>query len=321
MNTAEVSAVLPPPENTWFLFGVFAGLAWFVQGRKCLLYGFSQRLPANHRHDALLKLKRIYDMHNSHTAGFALALLGLFGLSAVAQAKTPISWWKADGNAVDSVGGNDGGLQGGVTYGPGAVNQGFVFDGTNGVVHIPDASNLAITGSLTITADVLCGQLPTSGGLGQIFFRGDNRIALDPYYLAVKGDGNLVFHIETATGQSSEIEAVMPLQKFVFVDASLNDATGLMQLSIDNQVVAQTTTTLRPFQNLDPAFDPGIGIGNTQDPGSYNEFFTGTIDEVKVYNSVVPAAVPEASTTISLGLLLALGGVVIAAKRKKATAS
>ncbi len=36
-----------------------------------------------------------------------------------------------------------------------------------------------------------------------------------------------------------------------------------------------------------------------------------------------PAAVPEASTTVSFGLLLALGlgGVVVAAKRKKATAS
>ena len=39
--------------------------------------------------------------------------------------------------------------------------------------------------------------------------------------------------------------------------------------------------------------------------------------------SFTPAAVPEASTTVSFGLLLALGlgGVVIAAKKKKAAAA
>jgi len=37
--------------------------------------------------------------------------------------------------------------------------------------------------------------------------------------------------------------------------------------------------------------------------------------------TLVPAAVPEASTTVSLGLFLALGGLVLAAKRRKAPPS
>jgi len=262
-------------------------------------------------------------MHFTRKAGLMLALFGSFGLSAVVHAQTPVSWWKGDGNALDSADGNNGTLQGGVTYGPGVVNQGFLFDGTNGVVHIPDAANLAITGSLSITAYINVQQLPTAAqGFGQILFRGDNRSAFDPYYFGVNSAGKLVFQIADASNNQAFVQAPISLHQFDFVSATLNDATGLMQLSINNQVVGQTTTTIRPFGALDPAFNPGIGIGNTQDPSSANQPFDGTIDELKIYNTVVPAAVPEASTTASLGLLLALGlgGVVIAAKRKKASA-
>ena len=261
-------------------------------------------------------------MRLTHKASLGLALLGSFGLSAVVHAQTPVSWWKGDGNALDSTGGNNGTLQGGVTYGPGVVNQGFVFNGTNGTVQIPDAANLAITGSLSITAYINVQQLPTlSEGFGQIFFRGDSRGAFDPYYLGVSSAGNLVFQIADASNNQAFIQAPISLQQFDFVSATLNDATGLMQLSINNQVVAQTTTTIRPFSALNPAFNPGIGIGNTQDLGVANQPFDGTIDELKIYNTV--AAVPEASTTASLGLLLVLGlgGLVIAAKRRKASAS
>ena len=43
----------------------------------------------------------------------------------------PVAWWKAEGNALDSVGSNDGTLAGATTYGTGEVGQGFVFDGNN----------------------------------------------------------------------------------------------------------------------------------------------------------------------------------------------
>jgi hypothetical protein len=51
--------------------------------------------------------------------------------------------------------------------------------------------------------------------------------------------------------------------------------------------------------------------------GKYNRGYFA-LDDISV-NEIIPEAVPEASTTASFGLLLALGlgGVVIAAKRKK----
>ena len=79
------------------------------------------------------------------------------------------------------------------------------------------------------------------------------------------------------------------------------------------------------IQNLQDGSAPFLGVvSDTADITSvvyhvtdFNEFFIGPVSL-----KGTPAAVPEASTTVSLGLLLALGlgGVVIAAKRKKASA-
>ena len=43
-----------------------------------------------------------------------------------------VALWSGEGNANDSVGGNNGTLTGSATFGPGKVGQGFVFDGNNG---------------------------------------------------------------------------------------------------------------------------------------------------------------------------------------------
>ena len=51
-----------------------------------------------------------------------------------------ISWWKAENNAYDSVGGNHGTLQDGATYATGKVGQAFSFDGSSDSVTVGDSS-------------------------------------------------------------------------------------------------------------------------------------------------------------------------------------
>jgi titin len=50
-----------------------------------------------------------------------------------------VSWYRADGNANDSVSGNNGALIGGVSFGPGVSGQAFNLDGVSGYVQIPSA--------------------------------------------------------------------------------------------------------------------------------------------------------------------------------------
>ena len=55
-----------------------------------------------------------------------------------------VSWWRAEGNVLDSAGVNNGAVVGGVTFAPGEVGQAFNFSGTNCNVQIPASTSLDV---------------------------------------------------------------------------------------------------------------------------------------------------------------------------------
>src|SRR5215211_6411305 len=83
---------------------------------------------------------------------FFIALLTVNALGQTNCAPPPsglVSWWRAETNALDATDGNHGTVSNGITFTSGKVGQAFQFDGLNGAVVIPAATNLAFT-SLTI---------------------------------------------------------------------------------------------------------------------------------------------------------------------------
>jgi WD40 repeat protein len=149
-------------------------------------------------------------------------------------------------------------------------------------IFIADDPAFQLTHSLTLEAYIKP-TAPGGGpyGLGQILFRGDDRPALDPYYLAMQGN-DLLFHIEGASGRYAEVRASLPgLDQWLHVAATLGDATGQLGLYINGDLAASGTTAIRPFAELSPPDNPGFGIGNVQSP-NYDEYFQGLIDEVRI---------------------------------------
>src|SRR5262245_30843672 len=63
-----------------------------------------------------------------------------------------VSWYRAEGNASDFAGSNNGTLQGGATFTTGEVGQAFSLNGTDAFVEIPDSPSLSITGAITLEA-------------------------------------------------------------------------------------------------------------------------------------------------------------------------
>ncbi len=199
-----------------------------------------------------------------------------------------VSWWTADGTAADLKGLNNANLFNGTTYTAGKVGQAFKFDGVNDRVEVADSPSLALTGSLSIEGWIKVNALPSaSQGLATVLFRGDDRGGLDPYQLTLDSTGALWFQVVSAAGESARVSAPVATGQLMHVAATLDDATGEMTLYVNGGVVAQTVTSARPFGALDPAYNPGIGIGNANGNATgsgYNIPFNGLIDELSVYD-------------------------------------
>ena len=72
-----------------------------------------------------------------------------------------VAWYRAEFNANDSAGGNNGTLEGGVTYAAGEAGQAaFSFNGTNGYVDIPYAPSLSPSTAVTVEAWINPATLP-----------------------------------------------------------------------------------------------------------------------------------------------------------------
>ncbi len=204
-----------------------------------------------------------------------------------------IAHWTADNTAADSAGDNHAALISGTTYAAGQVGQAFSFDGIDDRVQVPDTDSLKLTGSMTIEAWVKVNSFPagTPHDHGEIIFRGDDRGGLDPYSLATDPDGSVRFQVTSLTGGQT-VRAPLPLGQFVHVVATLDDSDGDMRLYLNGVLMQQTFTEHRPFRDLDPNSNPGIGIGNHGGyPNSPHNFpLDGLIDELRVYDEALSAS-------------------------------
>lgn len=180
------------------------------------------------------------------------------------------------------------------------------FDGTSRIF-VADAPPFQISGSLSLEAMIRLDTYTNANGTKQlIIFRGDNRGGLDPFQLDVRADGRLRFTVTDSDNLSTAVSSpgVVPLNELLHVAGTLDDATGLMNLYINGDLVNTLHTDRRPFAMLDPDRNPGIGIGSRQDGG--DDFFHGLIGNVRIHNSAI--AIPEPGFGFPLALaVLGLG--------------
>ncbi len=181
------------------------------------------------------------------------------------------------------------------------------FNGTSQRVFVPDSASLQLTHSLTIEAFIDARPLLGSEIGGDILFRGDDRIGLDPYRLTLQFNGDLLFQVVDATGQFAAVTARVPFGQWIHVAGTLDDATGAMDLYVNGALVSSTTTAVRPFGVLDTTQNPGLGIGGLQssNPNLGPEYFNGFIDEVRLSDRALrpdELLVPE-PTVFSIAVL------------------
>jgi hypothetical protein len=286
-----------------------------VPGLQAFYYGVIDEPSVYNRALSAAEIQAVY---NANTAGKCLPQACVLPPSGL------VGWWKADGNALDSVAGNNGVLQN-VSFTPGEVGQTFAFDpenlpnGTYSGVQIADQPAYVLTNSLTIEAWVR-----PRGDSYVIFFRGDNRPGLDPYVLSMQANNIILFGISDESGNYAAVQTPLIYNQWWHIAATLDGGSGTLSLFTNGVLAAQSNTTVRPFGALLAGDSPGIGIGNVNDGGN-NFPFIGDIDELSLYNRALssaeiqsiynagsagkcPPAIPPSITSQPAGATVIVGG-------------
>ena len=149
---------------------------------------------------------------NSLDSGVYLHLNGVTQSSTIDDSIYAV--WKADGNATDSVGSNNGTIMGGLTYSTGKIGSAFQFNGTNAYVRLADNS-MNFTGDFTISAWVYM----TSGG--------PQTILSNEYYNGTTMKGWGIYIDNAGSGQTNRLLQFAvyrnTMSDYTIYQASLND--------------------------------------------------------------------------------------------------
>ena len=205
--------------------------------------------------------------------------------------------WKLDGDAKDSVGTLNGTVKGPVVFAPAVLGSGMVGNGQSTGIALPVAADMQFQNSFTLSAWVKTPGAAPAGHLWEaIFFEGDDRPGVDPYYLMVDPGGQVSFQSCSAT-ESAYVYTTMPTNRFVLVTGTYDKAGGFLRLYLDGRLEVQKSTThATPVLPLDATALPGIGLGCNNDfPNSGYDFsWNGAIDDMRVYNRSLSASEVQA---------------------------
>ena len=186
-----------------------------------------------------------------------------------------ISWWRADGNALDWTGGNNGVLKGDVAYGPGEVGQAFVFGGDQSGVEVGNATNLDLQ-NFTIECWIKRGtnNLATLDGspAGCIF-------GTSGWLLAIYNDGTLALF---DANQFEDVEPPIEVTDTAWHHVAVTKSGTNVLFYIDG-VGCPTNSLNDTFE-----FSSGATIGCVND--SLANAFYGSIDELSIYDQALPAS-------------------------------
>jgi len=201
--------------------------------------------------------------------------------SCVTPPSNMVSWWKAEDNADDSIGTNNGTLMNEATFAPGMVGQAFSLDGVNDYV---DAGTDAVfnfdngTGEFTIDAWIRLNAYHPSLGSGIVGkatqgpFSGWTLMLLPDGALAFTGVG--IWYVKTAPGS-------VTTGNWTHVAVTRSGST--YKLYVDG--AEEGTTTGGFVQNLVTS-TTSLRIGTVYID---SQFFNGLIDEVEIFDRALTA--------------------------------
>jgi hypothetical protein len=200
--------------------------------------------------------------------------------SVAAAATDPnlVGWWKFDegtGTIVyDSAGGNNGTLVNGPVWTAGQIDDALSFDGSDDYVAISSFSISTNNGAIGLWFETSADFTANYGSQGYLISKDSQFFG----YLTVAGNGTVPYWIVGETNLQNDyfvsIEGVVPVGVWNHIAVSFYNKTAKTYL---NGVLIQTVPVTSSSLTL------------TRIGGRTQEFFNGTIDDVRIYNRALSA--------------------------------
>ncbi len=193
-----------------------------------------------------------------------------------------MAWYALDGSAIDLSGNGNNGIVTGptpVSNRFGIANSAYNFNGTSDYIYIPPDSILNLTRSVSVSAWV---KSRNYSGTREILFRGDARMAYDPYLLYVNGS-TVYFQRNISSGTSAVSvgfsTSIIDTSQFHLFTGTYDGVTDTMKIYLDDSL-------------LQAAYRPGIAAYHTDSAHNVigavhhgtGQFFSGIIDDVGIWN-------------------------------------
>ena len=220
------------------------------------------------------------------------------GLAQTACVPSPpglVGWWRAEGNANDSAGTDEGISEGGLAYAPGEVGQAFVFNGTDADVHIPASATLNVGAGSGMSVEAWIKPAEVNAQHPLVEWNGGSFGA--ELWLGVipplgTGAGCLYGALVDANRRPNAISSagglVVP-NAWQHVAMTYDKTTGIAVLYLDGAVVQQQTLGV-----VTPLTTGDLWLGLRPNDAGAGLRYAGLMDEVSVYNRALSAAEVQA---------------------------
>ena len=197
-----------------------------------------------------------------------------------------LAHWRADGDAVDSVGGNDGTLRAGASFSPGKVGDAFSLDGFGDYVSLPAFTTQTSLGDFTVAAWFFMEAHNPNGRSFILDTRGDGTTSQGIGLIVDSVSGNTELHnfVSFASGGFAEFNAPVPSPVGQWHHTAIVREGTTLRSYFDGEEV--TGIRSGAVFKSDP-----ISLANPKRLGTYsgapaggNYWFNGQIDEILVYD-------------------------------------
>jgi energy-converting hydrogenase Eha subunit F len=229
-------------------------------------------------------------------------VLTVFANSCTTPPSGVVSWWPAEANAADVVGGNHGTPFNGTTFSTGEVGNAFTFNGTSSYVQIPNQPSLSFTNAFTIEFWYKDNGIPAGANAGIIAKRPFSGAC--NFGLTITGGSPasfLVYFLDPQYGsyQASTYAGLPAAGAWHHLAASYNQSAA-EQIEIRTFVDGLRVKTATLSGSLGRTVNNyPVYFGCSNPPGG--EFFKGDLDEVTIYNRALTDS--EVASIFNVGAL------------------